>query len=79
MNVISNIFHPRLNPSPLLCLDISSGLPVVSSLVCVELSLRELDLLSGLEGGHTEVGAARASERVAKVTLQKHIGILRVH
>ena len=52
---------------------------VVSSLVCVELPLRELDLLSGFEGGHPEVGAARASERVAKVTLQKHIGILRVH
>lgn len=38
-------------------------------LVRVELPVRQLDLFSGLECRHAEVGAAGASERIAKVTL----------
>ena len=41
------------------------------SFVGVQLSLRELDLLSGLEGGHSQVRAAGATERVAQVALVK--------
>ena len=41
-------------------------------LVGVELPLRERDLLAGLEGGHPEVGAARASESVSEVALKNH-------
>ena len=42
----------------------------MSSLVRVELPLRELDLLARLEGRHPEVGAARATEGVSQVALK---------
>jgi len=40
------------------------------SFIGVELPVGELDLHSRLEGGHAEVRAAGAAERVSEVTLQ---------
>ena len=53
-----------------------------TSLVCIELPSRELDLFTRLEGGHAQIRAACTAKSVTKVTLQfqgKDMCLIRSH
>lgn len=58
--------------TPMVVRPVDTQLPSVQDLsISLELPLRQLDLLPGLEGRHAQVGAAGAAERVAQVTLKR--------